>query len=128
MTQKQALINILNSISHPALRRLFICSWLEDINWHSECQLLNDALPESQQNLIEEMESALNKGQTHLANGLPFPFEPYEYRNASERLLPGFVYAFGWGIDSSEWISNGAGTAFVQELEELIKKPERVAA
>lgn len=39
MTQKQALKNLLNYLPYD-FRLLWLSNWLEDINWHSECNLL----------------------------------------------------------------------------------------
>jgi hypothetical protein len=128
MTQKEALTNILTSIDHPALRRIFVCRWLEDINWHGECARLWDALPDVQRQQIDRMEEAIKSGADHLPGGLPLPFQPYDFKNANERLLPGFVYAFGWGIDPADWQSDGQGALFVDELEAMIQQPEPVRA
>ncbi len=124
MTQREALTNILTSISHPTLRRLFVCRWLEDINWHGECQQLAAGLTQAENKAIEKMEKEVDSTATDYY----LPFNRYDFRNANERLLPGFVYAFGWGITPDEWQSDGSGSSFVAELEQMIKQPEPVHA
>lgn len=124
MTQKKALENIIEALGHHVLARLFICQWLEDINWHGECAQLWAALPQMWKDKIDEMAKVIDSSvePDHM-----LPFNRYSFRLAHSSLLPGFVYTFGWGIDPQEWDSDGSGPEFVKELEAMIVK-ERVRA
>ena len=62
MTQKQFIANILRSMDFKLARYVFIIDWLEDINWHTECSMINNLMePEEAKkvDLLREFDYAL---------------------------------------------------------------------
>lgn len=115
MTQKQALTNILQSLNGTTLRRLFVCEWLEDINWHYECSKIQENFCKAELHNLGVM-----KNHKETDHPVILPFDRHDYDLAASRLLPGFVYIFGWGMDRTGWDSTGVGDSLIQEIETLI--------
>jgi len=108
MTQKEAIKNILGSISLEHFRALFISNWLEDINWHSENKLfceqyMNEGMVKYWIKVSEQKNAAMTRHELNIA----------------EKFYSPVNYIWGWGITTKDWTSEGSGQAFVDELAEL---------
>jgi len=55
MTDKQQLQGILSSIDYHQNRIAFLCYWLEDINFHTECRKISELATERENKLEEDL-------------------------------------------------------------------------
>ena len=111
MTQKQGLQNLMQSIDNREARYILVMNWLEDINWHTECSILNEHYKALEPDFTREQ-------AVHTANRSE-NIAQYDFKVANEAPST-FSKIFGYGIDPQDWKSEGTGEAFVNELEALI--------
>ncbi len=105
MTQKKAIQNVLDTFETPRGKFEFICNWLEDINWHTEHKLFYETLSS---NLVAWAENW---------NTQQMQREMYRARE----VVVGFTAIYGYGIRNEEWLSEGSGKEFVNELIAMLK-------
>lgn len=56
MTQKEALKNMIETFDSERFAIKFVCEWLQDINWHSECALLWGKVCSADQDFLDNLE------------------------------------------------------------------------
>ena len=115
MTQKQAVKNIIDSISESAFKKLFLFEWLQDINWHTETQMILDSMNAEEKRIVEKYE---NMDESEKLTSPFIQKYRHEYHLATT-IYQGLNYIFGWGIENDGWKSKGIGKEFVAELLEL---------
>jgi hypothetical protein len=94
MTQKQALANLLRTISWKPARYQLVSNWLEDINWHTENGMLCDRVPDVHKEMLEKLQhfdyaSRPCKYSYQFIQGLKIKGELDEYKQAVEQFNTG---------------------------------------
>jgi len=115
MTQKEAIQNIIKRLDTAEARQFFLFGWLEDINWHTEANELEERKTEI--GSYEKKYTAEDEVYGYIGNTK----EKKEHEiEIAKGLITGFSSIFGYGIDDS-WNSGGKGSAFVDELIKMTK-------
>lgn len=150
VTQKQAILNIIETMDSEACMYQFLSNWLEDINWHTENTKLIQSLPDGVKKRADDMEELdyiihsgnysksfvevfkVNNPETVKAveqgndNGIHYKGSFYsrntldDFRKAQQFYSP-LCYIYGWGIITADWTSGGSGDEFVAELKAMVQ-------
>jgi len=150
VTQKQAILNIIETMDSEPCMYQFLSNWLEDINWHGENTKLIQSLPDGVKKRADDMEEldyiihSGNYSKTFIAefiathpetvraveegdgNGIHYNGSFYsrntldDFRKAQQFYSP-LCYIYGWGITTTDWTSGGSGDEFVAELQSMVK-------
>lgn len=129
MNQKEAVQNILNGLESKHTRYYFLYKWLEDINWHSENNLLWESLSEIEREIITDLEkwefnkhpqndelstgAIIHLGKWMLSMGsLNYEIKKTNYYNALNMI-------YGWGINNDAF-EHSQGPRFVAELMTMV--------
>lgn len=66
-TQKEMVKNLIETMSNETAMLAFVYLWLEDINWHTECNLFTDKISDADQARIQALQE------------LDYCLRPYKY-------------------------------------------------